>query len=81
MKKWFRYEPLFTLINRAKLRYGAIVSADLAQFTVESMDVVDVPGTRLVRVQAISEMCTRASVLSKRLTKAPNFSIRTTLAW
>ena len=42
MKKWFRYEPLFTLINRAKLRYGAIVSADIAQFTVESMDVVDV---------------------------------------
>lgn len=42
MKKWFRYEPLFALINKAKLRHGAIVIADITQFTVESMDVVDV---------------------------------------
>lgn len=42
MKKWFRYEPLFALVSRAKLHYGAKVIADIAQFTVESMDTVDV---------------------------------------
>lgn len=41
-KKWSRYESLFTIIHETKLRHGAIVIADIAQFTVESTDTVDI---------------------------------------
>ncbi|EAO71278.1 hypothetical protein SAL_0239 [Streptococcus agalactiae 515] len=57
------------------------LSSILMTFTSTSSPISRTSATFAVRVHAISEICTNASVLSKRLTKAPNFSIRTTLAW